>query len=508
MMCDVYQNAFLNISADHAVDARGGCFRDRYFATVDAFKLHMKPLQSTWWVSVDERNLFDWVKDAPGSERAWIYQERHLYVLFLPPEQRGDRAPLVLSSKISSRPVFLYTLYLLGANQKSHRARRVLHFTKHEVFWECRAAAPSFRSETYSRGSPLRRDFLGQTKLRMWDTSAGSISDNPFLMLAWDAACRGYSRRKLTYQTDKLPALSGLARHFGSRCREDTYVAGVWLSQLPRALFWNVPGRERPEGRPPPTESGAPSWSWMSCAAPVEPSKVEDSYYVTDVATILADYQHKTADQYGEMARACLHVCGFVRRITSVMKQIINESDGDAYKALLELDVSRKYRHLYVDGQLDRDIGYGAHGFQQFGEMPDWFHGFAPVEYYCLFLAVSQEGPRDDRVLRGLLLESAGEEGTFRRLGHIFFRGRCALKMRYQLRPGETDEHGAWERLWELVAPYWGEVEMDVEMARGPTGPVPVDIQAEGPWALYEFDGHVADDASFLKLEPRVITLV
>ena len=89
MMCDVYQNALLNISADHAVDARGGCFRDRYFATVDAFKLHMKPLQSTWWVSVDERNLFEWVKDAPSSERAWIYQERHLYVFFLPSEQRG-----------------------------------------------------------------------------------------------------------------------------------------------------------------------------------------------------------------------------------------------------------------------------------------------------------------------------------------------------------------------------------------------------------------------------------
>ena len=33
-----------------------------------------------------------------------------------------------------------------------------MHFTEHEVFWECRAAAPSFRSETYSRGSPLRID--------------------------------------------------------------------------------------------------------------------------------------------------------------------------------------------------------------------------------------------------------------------------------------------------------------------------------------------------------------
>ena len=90
MMCDVYQNAFLNISADHAVDARGGLFHDRYFATVDAFKLRLQPLQSSWWVSVDERNLFEWIKDAPSSERAWIYQERHLYV---PLEQQEDRAP-------------------------------------------------------------------------------------------------------------------------------------------------------------------------------------------------------------------------------------------------------------------------------------------------------------------------------------------------------------------------------------------------------------------------------
>jgi len=317
-------------------------------------------------------------------------------------------------------------------------------------------------------------------------------------MLEWDAACRDYSRRKLTYQADKLPALSGIARHFGSRCQEDTYVAGVWLSQLPRTLFWNVPIRERPRGRPPPTESGAPSWSWMSCAGPVEPSNVEDSYYIADVATILADYQHKTADQYGEMARACLHVYGFVRRITSVMGEVTNEPDGEAYRDLSQVDTSRKYRHLYVDGQLDRDIGYGPHGDQQFGELPDWFHGFTPVEYHCLFLAVSQKDPETVRVLRGLLLEPAGAEGTFRRVGHIFFYGLCALKMRYQLRPGETDEDGAWERLWEQVAPYWREVKIDDEMGRAPTGPL----------TLYEFDGGLVNDASFEKLEPRVVTLI
>ncbi|KAL8692088.1 MAG: hypothetical protein Q9218_002817 [Villophora microphyllina] len=330
---------------------------------------------------------------------------------------------------------------------KSRRARRVLHFTEHEVFWECRATSPSFRSETYPQGSPLQRDFLGQTKLRLQDSSTGSITDNPHLMLAWDAACRDYSQRKLTYQTDKLPALSGLARHFGSRCREDTYVAA-------------------------------------------------------DIATILADYQHKTADQYGEIVRARLHVYGFVRRITSVMKEMNNDPGIDAYRALSQLGSSRNYRHLYADGQLDRDIGYGTDEVQQFGELADWFRGFAPVDYHCLFLAVSQESPQDDFLLRGLLLEPAEEEGTFRRVGHIFFRGRCALEMRYRLRPGITDEDGAWEQLWKLVAPYWGEI------TREPIAPVPANIQTKGPGALYEFDGDVAEDAGFLKLEPQLVTLI
>ena len=38
------------------MDAQGARVYDRHFANVNAFKFHMKPLQSSSWVSVEERN--------------------------------------------------------------------------------------------------------------------------------------------------------------------------------------------------------------------------------------------------------------------------------------------------------------------------------------------------------------------------------------------------------------------------------------------------------------------
>ncbi|KAH8157303.1 hypothetical protein CIB48_g10939 [Xylaria polymorpha] len=81
--------------------------------------------------------------------------------------------------------------------------------------------------------------------------------------------------------------------------------------------------------------------------------------------------------------------------------------------------------------------------------------------------------------------------------------------MRYRLRPGQTDEvDDAWGRLWERVAPYWGEAETNVEIDGEQTGPIPVDVTVTGPRSLYEFDGDPVEDIAFEKLEPEVVTLV
>lgn len=46
-----------------------------------------------------------------------------------------------------------------------------------------------------------------------------------------------YCRRVLTNQGDIFPAISGLAKNF-QKARNSTYVAGLWLDDLPRSLLW------------------------------------------------------------------------------------------------------------------------------------------------------------------------------------------------------------------------------------------------------------------------------
>ena len=250
-MCDVYRNALFIISADDAVDARGGCFKTRHDATAQPFKLRLRNLDSSWWVTVDERNLFEWVDKAPLSKRAWGFQERQL-------------------------------------------ARRVLHFTENEVFWECQAPPPSFRSETYQVGAPLKRDFLQQAKLQLPASSVKHLEDDAHLKGAWDEACKGFSKRLLSRRSDKLPALSGLAKEFGKRFPADTYIAGQWSSTLPRTLLWTA-SKPSIHDRPPPSEYLAPSWSWMSMDCAIEISSMHSSH---SVATILGiDSVSRSADR-------------------------------------------------------------------------------------------------------------------------------------------------------------------------------------------------------------------
>ena len=76
----------------------------------------------------------------------------------------------------------------------------------------------------------------------------------------WRNMVKEYSSRRLTFASDKLPALAGLADAFRRKVNIGTYLAGLWSHCLERDIAWHSQGDESPFGRP----RKVPSWSWAS----------------------------------------------------------------------------------------------------------------------------------------------------------------------------------------------------------------------------------------------------
>jgi hypothetical protein len=129
---------------------------------------------------------------------------------------------------------------------------RTLHFTKTEMFWECKQVTAC---ETFANGIP------GQvTKF-----SDSYFDKRSLVSDMWSWIIQSYSRCRLTYPTDKLVAIAGLARQAHLE-QQDQYVAGMWKKDLVYRLCWWVPEHRI---SPPITTYIAPSWSWASVDQPV-----------------------------------------------------------------------------------------------------------------------------------------------------------------------------------------------------------------------------------------------
>ena len=55
----------------------------------------------------------------------------------------------------------------------------------------------------------------------------------------WLSLVNLYAEAQLTYRSDALPALSGLANAFQDKL-QDQYLAGIWRGDMIRGLFWRT----------------------------------------------------------------------------------------------------------------------------------------------------------------------------------------------------------------------------------------------------------------------------
>ncbi|PNP76712.1 hypothetical protein FNYG_10131 [Fusarium nygamai] len=143
--------------------------------------------------------------------------------------------------------------------QERHLSRRILCIGSDQLYWECqgksigscmsREACPE-KFSSFGNRLPLQP---------LADTEEG---------LSWSLIAEQYSQQDLTFEQDRIVAISGLANVI-STLTGDTYFIGIWLENWMAGLLWEPDlAKDRPH-RPKPSHIVSPpmvlpSWSWLS----------------------------------------------------------------------------------------------------------------------------------------------------------------------------------------------------------------------------------------------------
>lgn len=232
-MCLVYQNSYITLAAAASEGCQGGLFY-----TNRKFKLEEKRNDESSYHFVI-RKMTDHYQRLPLIQRGWSFQERLL-------------------------------------------SPRTLYFTEDELYWQCDCIVNHTSTKT-CQCTGIESIFID---VRFLKIAAGIKSrDTSFL---WHKLVESYSATNLSYQSDKLTAIDGLAQYFTAQGKHD-YLAGLWTDFLWIGLLWRVKSvdgvRRTEQTNPPPIKNRwssrdwlFPTWSWASISGSVSWGNISRFY--------------------------------------------------------------------------------------------------------------------------------------------------------------------------------------------------------------------------------------
>lgn len=290
VMGDIYASSFLTIAARGTINSAGGLFIPRELEPPSC-RLQYACVKHSLSGSMYIRSPAfqpERLRNTPLDTRGWVLQERLL-------------------------------------------SPRILYFGRHQLYWEC--AESTFRQD--GKAADVVTDDLRfgvDFKQALDFNSPLPFTDNPTFsrdyrasdltqfekgarLLQWYNVVTEYTIRHLTYQSDKLPAISGIAKAFQRRTGY-TYLAGLWKEDLIAGIAWSLvqPSDEIIS----PT---LPSWTWARLKGKVRfwskvnglPLRVLDgSCEVVQVTYTLAGGHNP----YGDIGDAELQVRGRLIEVT------------------------------------------------------------------------------------------------------------------------------------------------------------------------------------------------
>lgn len=269
LMGEIYYNSSLNISATDSTSGADGLIFNR-----DVLKT--SPCQ----LSVQ----------LPGVDETLDLVAFHNKILVESDEGELNRRGWVLQERILSP--------------------RVLHFTKHQVFWECNSL---LASDIRPEGEPIDPTSPSDMRGILSASYSANLPDDTMNALWYDVV-RQYSATSLSFSGDRLLAVSALAERYSILSLQSPaeYVAGIWMAHLPLALVWRrIPQTEAPSipQQNMNQEQIAPTWSWAALTCAVESADM-DYLHPNIVVVEIGGIQRRSASQFDGVTSCWLRVRG------------------------------------------------------------------------------------------------------------------------------------------------------------------------------------------------------
>ncbi|KAK0371259.1 hypothetical protein CLIM01_11398 [Colletotrichum limetticola] len=286
LMCSVYEGALLTVAAAAGPD---GCFAEaeRVYKGFDVTNPQRQ----------NPRLMLR--KSLPDHENEYEMAGRE-HVM----QQKGLRTP--------SRLDLMTRGWVM---QERLLSRRFVVFAPNEVMWECYEGSQcecgrlsGMTGQLNLEGEEGNMSQVNQRSYRFHDSKR--VEDPNYALLPmplkmayyaslddkgehaarnlrnwWRRLVERYTTLDLTQESDRLPAIMGLAIQYSRRTGQEMkdYVAGIWRKSLPLDLLWHT---ENPSSEPISKTSKAketPSWSWANCRSqvrmPREGSMEKPIYY-------------------------------------------------------------------------------------------------------------------------------------------------------------------------------------------------------------------------------------
>jgi hypothetical protein len=354
-MADIYSGSTLTIVASEGKDSSGGFFAlPRQDPGRHVFTAVRPDAESKFLLQIEDRGGYEEGKIPRLHDRGWTLQESVL-------------------------------------------SRRIVQFPQAELQWRCRTEWLTEFGASYEPLSLIYRSppFLPLSIREYWHA-------------IWWKWVEGYSLRELTVQTDLVPAIIGLIRHYETITRDES-VLGLWKSSLAQDLLWMRTGTISESTKTTAKSLNMPTWSWLSCAVEVKfdffefqnrRGKIQD-HTAAEIKTI----SWTNEPYFSEIERASLTLTGPVKNI-HLEKAVTNKNTNPPY---------------WIVDKEKPDLSENPLNYKCAAQFDD--ENTDSGQWLCMLLRsrVSSDIKRTSECF--LILEPAGDSNIFKRRGIGAIRG-------------------------------------------------------------------------------------